>query len=238
MERAEGGGPLRERFVPAAGCVRMESLPNPAEFAPSGRHPSGPETLSHSLLRQVQAHDERAWRRLVDLFGEVVYRWCLAAGLQPADAADVGQETFAAVHRAIGGFRREHPQDSFCAWLRTVVRHKILDFRRRAQRRVDRPVGGTDAQAACAELPADGDSDDSATVAAAESRRLWERAAALIRQDFEPQTWHAFRLTALENRPTAEAAAALGMRPDAVRKARSRVLARLRSEFGDLIPGG
>ncbi|MFH1920253.1 MAG: hypothetical protein ABIP48_10265, partial [Planctomycetota bacterium] len=42
-----------------------------------------------------------------------MYGWCRQAGLQPEDAADVSQETFATVAVQLSGFRREKPGDSF-----------------------------------------------------------------------------------------------------------------------------
>ena len=44
-----------------------------------------------------------------------------------------------------------------------------------------------------------------------------------------------FWLTAVEDRGPADVAARFGVTPVAVRKAKSRVLRRLREEFGDLI---
>ncbi len=57
----------------------------------------------------------------------------------------------------------------------------------------------------------------------------------LVRREFEERTWHAFWQTVAEGRPSADVAADLGVTPAAVRKARSRVLHRLKEEFGDLI---
>jgi RNA polymerase sigma-70 factor (ECF subfamily) len=57
----------------------------------------------------------------------------------------------------------------------------------------------------------------------------------MVRGEFEERTWEAFRRTVLDAQPTDETAAALGVTPAAVRKARSRVLRRLRERLGDLI---
>jgi len=46
-----------------------------------------------------------------------------------------------------------------------------------------------------------------------------------------PKTWEAFRLTACENRPGEDVAAALGMNITAVFKAKSRVLQYIREEI-------
>jgi RNA polymerase sigma-70 factor (ECF subfamily) len=55
-----------------------------------------------------------------------------------------------------------------------------------------------------------------------------------IRPDFEPRTWQAFWQATVEGRPSADVAAELGLTAGAVRKAKARVLARLRTELGDL----
>src|SRR5207247_9328051 len=69
--------------------------------------------------------------------------------------------------------------------------------------------------------------------------RLWERqhdqhvAGVLlnrIRPEFTASTWEAFQRVVVEGRPAAEVAAALELTPNAVMIAKSRVLARLRSE--------
>jgi RNA polymerase sigma-70 factor (ECF subfamily) len=62
-------------------------------------------------------------------------------------------------------------------------------------------------------------------------RRLLE----LIEPEYEPTTWRAFRMVVLEGRTTQETAAALALSPNAVRIAKSRVLARFRQEIDGLI---
>ncbi len=74
-------------------------------------------SISSTLLESVKARRPEAWRRLVDLYGQVVYRWCRKSGLKAEDAADAVQEVFAAVSMHVADFRREKPCDSFTAWL-------------------------------------------------------------------------------------------------------------------------
>ena len=62
---------------------------------------------------------------------------------------------------------------------------------------------------------------------------LLHRAMKAIRDEFEQRTWQAFWLTAAQGHAAPEAADRLGMTPAAVRKAKSRVLRRLRDELGD-----
>jgi RNA polymerase sigma-70 factor (ECF subfamily) len=195
----------------------------------------GSSSLSPSLLLRVRARDADAWRRLLRLFGPVVYGWCRRAGLQPADATDVGQEVFAAVARGLPGFRRDRPGDSFRGWLYGITQHKLAD---QGRRRAGQPQaeGGSDARDRLAEVAAPEDSTSGDSAAGAERGRLLRRALDLVRPEFQERTWQAFwRVTALGQSPT-EVAAALGMSVNAVYIARSRVLRRLREEFGDLFP--
>jgi RNA polymerase sigma-70 factor (ECF subfamily) len=56
----------------------------------------------------------------------------------------------------------------------------------------------------------------------------------LLREEFEPQTWQAFWRTAVDGQPATAVAVELGMSAAAIRKAKSRILHRLRLELGDL----
>ena len=56
-----------------------------------------------------------------------------------------------------------------------------------------------------------------------------------IRGEFEERTWHAFWQVQIEGKSTSDVGAKLGMTAAAVRKAKLRVLARLRQEMGELL---
>src|SRR5262245_12114895 len=86
-----------------------------------------PGVTSLTLLERVRAADPEAWRRLVELYGPVVQRWCRRAGLQESDTADVMQEVFRSVAVRVSQFRREQARDSFRAWLWTITRNKVRD---------------------------------------------------------------------------------------------------------------
>src|SRR5690349_2186455 len=88
-------------------------------------------STSSGLLERAQAHDERAWARLVDLYGPLVYHWCRRAGLRAEDSADLVQEVFRSVYSGLGGFRKDRPQDTFRGWLWTISRNKLRDHARR-----------------------------------------------------------------------------------------------------------
>ncbi|MBL8794193.1 MAG: sigma-70 family RNA polymerase sigma factor [Planctomycetia bacterium] len=188
-----------------------------------------PGSTSVSLLERVKAHDQEAWRRLVQLYGPLVYQWCRRWELRPDDVADIFQDVFQAVAGQIASFRRERPGDSFRGWLWTITRHKVADhFRRQGKGPV--AAGGSDAQQRLLELPEPpADPDPSAT-----DGNLVQRALEQIRGEFEPRTWTMFWRATVEGHATRDIAADLGVTPDAVRVAKSRILKRLRQELADL----
>ncbi|MEE8451544.1 MAG: sigma-70 family RNA polymerase sigma factor, partial [Thermoguttaceae bacterium] len=104
-----------------------------------------PSSISSTLLERVQARRPEAWRRLVDLYGPVVYRWCRHSNVSPEDAADLTQEVFQAVAAGVEKFRRQGSGDSFGAWLGTITRNKVRDHYRR-RRGQPEARGGTQAQ--------------------------------------------------------------------------------------------
>src|SRR3569623_434752 len=110
------------------------------------------ESTSRTLLERVKQRDSDAWRRLVELYGPVVYRWTIQRGVQAADAADVAQEVFQAVATSIKRFRREKSGDSFRGWLWTVTCNKLRDHFRR-QVGEPRGSGGSEAHDLLAQIP-------------------------------------------------------------------------------------
>jgi RNA polymerase sigma-70 factor (ECF subfamily) len=188
------------------------------------------KSTSLTLLERARNRDQEAWQRLHFLYGPLVERWCADRGVRGSDADDVRQEVFQAVAAGLDGFRRDRTGDTFRGWLRGITRHKILDHYRRLNSR-EEAKGGTDAQrqllqVAEQELPEDTQEDLGG---------LYRRALELVRSEFEERTWEAFRRAAIDNQSPAVIAADLGVTPAAVRKAKSRVLHRLRQEIGDLI---
>jgi RNA polymerase sigma-70 factor, ECF subfamily len=192
-----------------------------------------PGATSLTLLDRARANEADAWARLVTLYTPLVRHWCLAGGLQPTDVDDVVQEVCRAALSGLANFRRDRPGDTFRGWLRTITRTALaLHFRRGARRPV--ASGGSAAFARiqevadrAPELPEDDPSD--------EIRGLHRRALKLVRGEFEDRTWQMFWLTAVEDRASADVAARFGVTPVAVRKAKSRVLRRIREEIGDLL---
>ena len=191
-----------------------------------------PGSISSTLLDQIRARRPEAWQRLVDLYGPVVYRWCRQLGVGRADAADVVQEVFAAVAAGAVRFRRETPEHSFGAWLRTITRSKACDHFRRRRGLLD-AEGGTTAQQRLLNLPESAEESLSLSVSLKPDARFVHRALEVVRAEFEPRTWDAFWRIAVDGQSPAEAAEAMRLSLSAVYQAKSRVLRRLRRELYD-----
>lgn len=199
-----------------------------------GPHSADFNSLQTTLLYRLRTGDHEAWRRLDHLYGPVVLGWCRAAGLPHDDAADVQQEVYRAVLTHLAKFRRERPEDSFRGWLYTITLNKIRDHRRRQNRQVV-ATGGTVHQQELLEVAQQPSGMTSTQAAPEEAAQVHRRALELLQSDFQPRTWQAFWQVAVEGKTAAETAAELGMSVGAVFVAKSRVLKRLREEFGDLL---
>lgn len=189
-------------------------------------------STSSTLIRRARERDPEAWRRLVDLYGPLVFHWCRQSGLNSPDAADVVQDVFAAVSRALERFEHGREENSFRGWLRVITQNKIRDhFRRHAEN--IHAAGGTEAGCRLAEIP---DVLAGPSTEASDRRALsglYRRALDLVRSEFEERTWQAFWRSVVEGQETAAIAADLGISANAVRQYKSRVLRRLREELGE-----
>jgi RNA polymerase sigma-70 factor, ECF subfamily len=106
----------------------------------------GPEFPA--VLEAATRGDEEAFGRLWRDLQPRLLRYFMVA--VPAAAEDLASETWLAVVRSLGRFRGNEP--AFRAWVFTIARHELLDWRRRAARRPieDVPVTGLTDMAAMA----------------------------------------------------------------------------------------
>ena len=186
-----------------------------------------------SLLARATPHDPDAWKKLVAWSGPLVFFWCRKAGLNKEDREDVFQDVFLKVHRRLEEFDHDGLGATFRGWLLIITRNALVDLARR-RLNVPKPLGGAAAYKALATRAEEVLPDSEANHAEARKQAL-SRAVMQLRGEFSEVTWKAFWRTAVDGLTSPEVAAELSLSADAVRKARSRVLARLRSEFGDLM---
>jgi len=190
-------------------------------------HSSGPHT-SPTLLGRLQQEpaDQDAWAQFVERYGRRIFAWCRLGGLQEADAEDVTQMVLTRLAERMRTFTYD-PSRSFRGWLRTLTRHAWSDFVE-ARQRGGRASGDSGTEAALHTVPA---RDELVTRLEEQfDQEILEEAAARVRLRIQPTTWEAFRLTAVEGMPGAEAARQLKQTVAAVFKAKNRVQSLLREE--------
>jgi len=196
---------------------------------------SGSSTSQHtspSLLARVRESDASAWRQLVDLYGPLIAGWCRQKGVSPEDGADILQNVFVSVSTGLEKFQPEPDRDgSFRAWLWTITRNRITDFRR--SRRADSAAGGS-SNLRRMNGAIDGTTvDDVEPTTPLHLHQLMHRAMGQVEKSVDPKTWRAFWRTVIDGQQTSLAANELQMSQASIRQARSRILRRLREQLGD-----
>lgn len=187
-----------------------------------------PTTDPGLLTALADPRNDDAWSRFVDQYAPLLYGYHLRATGQPADAADLTQQTLHKVARAIGRFvYRPANGCSFHGWLFRVARRVGIDHRR-AMRRRARAAGGTDAQRLLDEAPAR-DDGTARREDQEHARHVVRRALDRARRDFDDLQWTAFWRSAIEGEAVRDVAADLGLTVIAVYRARWAVQAALRA---------
>jgi RNA polymerase sigma-70 factor (ECF subfamily) len=161
-------------------------------------------TVSRDLIRRAQTGERQALVRLVETYQGPVYSLALSVMRDPADAADMTQETFVRLLRSLASYRGDG--QSFSSWVHRMTVNICLDALRRRQR------GGAVA------LPPHGERDREPA-----SSDLWEQpewraessesaheVRAALRALPLPQQ-QALTLHYLEDRPYGEIAARMGV---------------------------
>jgi RNA polymerase sigma factor (sigma-70 family) len=187
-----------------------------------------PVTRASLLVRLRDPQDHDAWQQFFQVYSSVVYGFARKRGLQDADAADLMQDVLRRVALAAGKLDYDPRKGTFRSWLFTVTRNRLYDFLER-RRKQNVAVGGSDVQERLDQQasPANpGEADWDQEYQQGIVRWAMER----VSGEFQDGTWQAFRLTAVEGKSPKEVAEQLGMSPGAVYVAKSRVLARLKTE--------
>jgi RNA polymerase sigma factor (sigma-70 family) len=185
---------------------------------------NAPITRPSLLLRLRDVEDIEAWREFVRLYTPLVFSHCTHRGLQEADAADVAQEVMHVAAQAMPEFQYDSQRGKFRGWLLQTTRHRLYKFFARHHRAVQ-PTSETSIERFIEQEPG---ADEQARWDEDYRQRLFDWAAEKARPEFQPATWDAFWLTAVEAVSVKEVAARLGISVGAVYIARSRVIARLR----------
>lgn len=188
------------------------------------------ETTQPSLLLRVRdAENQTAWREFESKYRELILRYCLRLGLQPADCDDVQQLVWLNLAKGLRNFEYDPVKGRFRDYLGRVVRNAI-------SRHFSRPELAKRAlDTAVLAVVAEGDP---------ESRNdAWESewvdhhyrlAMGTIRRTFEPRSVKVFE-GLLAGQSVATLASSFEMSEQAVHKIKQRVQQRMKELIAEQV---
>ena len=177
-------------------------------------------TLLHRLR---DSDDDSSWAEFVEIYTPLLFAYCRKREIKSQDTADIVQDVFRSVSRAMQGFRYDPDKGRFRAWLFTVLRNTIINHFHKAKRV---PVTSRETQL-ISRLEAH--EQDEATDWDHDYRlRLLNWAMEKIRSEFSERNWSIFTETALNERSPEEVAQEFGMKQNTVAVAKYRVMQRIR----------
>ena len=154
--------------------------------------------------------------------------------MQHADASDVTQEVFVKLSDVMPRFEYDPETGYFRGWLGKVTLNQIRRHFRRDHSRVRGAESGADDR--LAERPSD--SDDELWIEQFHDHLL-RTSLERIRPEFSAESWSAFQMLWVEEKSTADVAAALKRDRNWLYKAKHRIVQRLEQEvifLSDNIP--
>jgi RNA polymerase sigma-70 factor (ECF subfamily) len=188
---------------------------------------ASPETRASLLIRLKDQADDEAWFEFTEIYRPVIFRLACRRGMQPADADDLVQQVLTAVARVIGRWEADPERARFRTWLNRVAMNAIINALMRG--RPDRGSGDSELHDLLEAQPA-ANGGDSDLIRIEHRREVFRWAARQIQPEFQPPTWDAFWVTAVEGRDVDDAARALNRSRGSIYAARSRVMRRLKEK--------
>ncbi len=184
-------------------------------------------TPASLLMRLRSTADPVQWDRLFKLYGPLLIYWVRRTGVSIADSEDVVQEVFVVLIRTLPTFEYDRTK-GFRKWLRTMTVNKSRDHLRRVAKNLVQQH-----EEAVHNHVAPNETDPFWEVEYREYivRRLLD----VMKSEFQPSSWQACWKCTVEGKSAVEVAEELNMTPGAVRAAKFRVLAALRSEMAGLL---
>lgn len=189
---------------------------------------------SFSLLDRLKT-DAGApdWRRFTEVYEPLMRGWLRRRNLPEQDVDDLVQNVLAVVVRRLQDFDHNGRVGAFRTWLRGITA-RCLQEHWRSNRQQAGAAGGSDMQELIAQLE-DPASELSCQWDDEHDRHVVRRLLELLRDEFEPRTWAAFQRFVVDGIPAADVARELGVTPNVVWIAKSRVLARLKQESAGML---
>lgn len=190
------------------------------------------ETSASLLDRLRRTPDAADWNHLAAIYTPFIYGWLRRYDLQHSDAEDLSQEVLGAVIQELPNFHYDRSKGQFRGWLRTIMRHRLLNFWRNQKSRPTSGAGSRFEQ--MVDQIADPNSEMSSIWNREHDQHVARKLLEIVEREIEPKTWQAFRRTVLDGEDPGQVARDLGLTVNAVYLAKYRVARRLKQEIEGL----
>ena len=193
------------------------------------RHFNNESTRSSVLAAVADTGDEKAWRRLFDLYAGFVFSIARSKGLADADADDIVQTVFADLARNLPSFKYDREKGRFRSYLSALTRWRINDRLRAGKRDVE--LKASFMEEAKARMSADDEDFEEREWQAA----ALEEALRRIKPGVQSAHYAAFVASAVEGQDTETVTRLYGISRDNLYQIRKRLAAKLRETLKQVI---
>ncbi len=189
-----------------------------------------------SLILRAQTGDPTAWNRIVNLYTPLIDYWIRQRGISGHDLENIRQEVFVRLAKSLTRFSKSEG-GSFRGWLRTITGNLINN---RSRDREPPGMGGTVAQQMIQEIESNLPElhslfDTLSKDHPVETKIIFGRIMDWIATHHSPQQATVFRKLVLEGQSPAEIAREMNISVNIVYQTKSRILARVRDAFADIV---
>ncbi|MFT5302133.1 MAG: RNA polymerase sigma-70 factor (ECF subfamily) [Mariniblastus sp.] len=196
------------------------------------------EATRFSLIAKAQANESEAWDVVFALYAPLIKRWARADGVRcPHEVDNVCQDVFAKIILNLSSFERLD-KGSFRGWLRTITRNLVFSHHIGNKGKFQ-SVGGSNWHDYLNEIPFHANPkslfDSVIEDISDEKNLLFRQIIAWIDTTCTAKQRDAFHGVVIELSPAKDVAAELGLTVNVVYQYKSRILARIREVFGNLV---
>ena len=174
-------------------------------------------TTSKTLLDRIAAGDEISWDEFYERYSGIVRALAAFKGLDDAEADDICQQVMLQFFKQSKTFRFDPDVARFRTYFGLIVKTRIADHFRK---KTERPIGEIP------EAPAEDQTDE--PFLNEWRKMILKEAERELKNRVAPETFQAYELYAVQNRPVEKVAAFLNCSVNQVYQAKKRCFAMLR----------
>lgn len=203
-------------------------------------HSSSDIATQFNLIQQAKANEPVAWELVFSLYAPLIKRWAKGYGVVcPFEIDNVCQEVFTKLVKNIDSFQYRESGGSFRGWLRVITRNYI--WTQQMGKGKPQTIGGTLWNLQLNQIPYNATSERSLLDAPEEDddddtrKLIFLRIMKWVEANYSESQSIAFKRVVIDHRPAREVAEELELTPNVVYQNKSRILAKIRSVFQDLV---